>query len=422
MELYLYIAIVFYFGTILFLPFVLWTSKKNITFFQSLPFSIVAYFLGGIYFINFARAQYSIKDDILEFYTILLLVATIIFIIFYTWGFFSRGYIFYIFRKVFIWFSTENVNKFCSVGLYMAIITVILYIISFCGMGFIPLFAENPFAAKYMSGDYQEAYKNFAVTYRLALNLSNIAIAMLIIDFFIKQKKIINIILVILIIICLIFSMRRGMMLEGLLTLAFSYMAFQSKIKFVLLTIGYIVVVIIGSASNDIFLYTIGLRDALDITSIVRGAPDIADQLLFLKYWINDYWDITWGLNYLGALIPYHSEYNLAVITLNVIGSTAGEVASGGLRLPVPIISYISFGWLGVLFATAIYSYISGNILRLKKEVLKNVSIIRFIILNVFLFPYIFVIFYKIFSNGILLDNLVMFFIVGGIFIYSKKK
>ena len=104
MEIYLYISIVFYFGTILFLPFILWKSRKNTAFFQGLPFSVIAYFLGGMYFIDFAKVQYSVKDDILEFYTLALLISTVVFIIFYIWGFFSKGYIFRKLKKVYGFF------------------------------------------------------------------------------------------------------------------------------------------------------------------------------------------------------------------------------------------------------------------------------------------------------------------------------
>ena len=419
MEIYLYISIVFYFGTILFLPFILWKSRKNTAFFQGLPFSVIAYFLGGMYFIDFAKVQYSVKDDILEFYTLALLISTVVFIIFYIWGFFSKGYIFRKLKKVYGFFDTDNINKLVSFGFPIAIVTIALFVISFYGIGFIPIFADNPFAAKYMSGEYQEAYRAFAVPYRLALNLSNIAIVLLILDFFVRRKNFINIILVLMIIVCLVFSMRRGMIVSGIVLLAFSYMAYQSKFKFALLVIGYMMILMIGSASNDIFLYTIGLRDSVDITSIFRGAPDIADQLFFLQHWINDYWNITWGLNYVGALIPYHSEYNLAVITLNVIGSVAGEVSSGGFRLPIPIIGYISFDWFGLICCSAFSAYVSGVILCLKREILEKVSLIKYMILNILLFPYIIGLFEVVFK-GITLDMLVLFIIVSIIFYKSK--
>lgn len=419
MDLYLYIAIIFYFGTILFLPFILWNSKKNIVFFQTLPFSMIAYFFGGIYFINYSKENYGVKDDILEFYTIILLVSTIIFIIFYIWGFFSKGYILKKIKGIYLYFDTNNIDKVSLAGVPIAIITIVLFIVSFYGIGFIPIFAENPFAAKYMSGEYQDAYRAFAIPYRVALNLSNIAIILLIMDFFIRRKRAINIILVLIIIICLIFSMRRGIIVSGLISLVFSYMAYQSKFKFSLVVISYIIILTIGAASNDIFLYTIGLRDNLDLTSILRGAPDIADQLFFLHHWINDYWNITWGLNYIGALIPYHSEYNLAVITLNVIGSVAGEVSSGGFRLPIPMIGYISFDWFGLIICSALFAYVSGIILCLKREILENISLKKYIMLNILLFPYVIGIFEGIFK-GITLDMLLGCLVVAFIFYRSK--
>lgn len=420
MEIYLFISICCYFGSVLFLPIILWRSKKNIAFFQGIPFNIIAYFGGSLYFIDFAKENYSVKDDILEFYTIILLISTVVFIACYIWGFFSKGYVFRKIKSIYLFFDTDNIEKICHIGFFIGLITILLFVISFYGIGFIPLFADNPFAAKYMSGEYQEAYRSFAIPYRLALNLSNIAIILLILDFF-RKKKIKNIILVLLILICLIFTMRRGVIVSGLVSLVFSYMAYQTKWKFLSTVLIYLVVVMLGSASNDIFLYSIGLKDNLDLTSIFRGAPDIADQLFFLQHWINDYWNNTWGLNYLGALIPYHSEYNLAVITLNVIGETVGEVASGGFRLPIPIIGYIAFGWVGTIIISAMAAYIGGIILCLKKEILEEIGLVKFIILNAILFSNIIGIFNTIFI-GITLDNITLFIIVALIFISAKYK
>lgn len=420
MEIYLIIAICFYFGSVLFLPIILWNSKKNIAFFQGIPFNIIAYFGGCIYFIDFAKENYNVKDEILEFYAVILLISTVVYIVFFVWGFFSKGYIFKKIKDLYLFFDTDNINKICSTGFFIGIITVLLFVVSFYGIGFIPIFADNPFAAKYMSGEYQEAYRSFAIPYRLALNLSNIAIILLIIDFF-RKKRMMNIILILSILVCLIFTMRRGMIVNGLVLLIFSYMAYQSKWKFSITVVIYMVVLILGSASNDIFLYSIGLKNDLDLTSIFRGAPDLADQLYFLQHWIGDYWDNTWGLNYVGALIPYHSEYNLAVITLNVIGATAGEVASGGFRLPIPIISYIAYGWIGVIIIPALASYISGAILCLKREMLENTGLIKFIILNALLFSNIVGILNVIFV-GITLDNITLFIVVAIIFINAKYK
>lgn len=420
MEIYLFISICCYFGSVLFLPIILWRSKRNIDFFQGIPFNIIAYFGGSLYFIDFAKENYSVKDDILEFYTIILLISTVVFIVCYIWGFFSKGYIFRKIKSIYLFFDTDNIEKICHTGFFIGLITILLFVISFYGIGVIPLFADNPFAAKYMSGEYQEAYKSFAVPYRLALNLSNIAIILLVIDFF-RKKRIINIVLILSILVCLIFTMRRGIILNGLVLLIFSYMAYQSKWKFSITVLIYMAVLILGSASNDIFLYSIGLKDDLDLTSIFRGAPDLADQLYFLQHWINDYWTNTWGLNYIGALIPYHSEYNLAVITLNVVGATAGEVASGGFRLPIPVIAYIAFGWIGIIIIPALSAYIGGIILCLKKEVLENTGLVKFILLNALVFSNIIGLLDAIFT-GITLDSITIFIIVAIIFIRAKYK
>lgn len=152
-----------------------------------------------------------------------------------------------------------------------------------------------------------------------------------------------------------------------------------------------------------------------------NDVSDIADQLFFLNCWFEGHFDYTYGTNLFGGLLPYHSEYNLSVLTLEVIGAKAGEVASGGFRLPLPLIGYISFGWIGIVLITGISSFFAGVILHIKRTVLKDIDMHEFFLLNILLLPYTIGIIPGLFT-GIGIDSAACMFIVIGVFFFQRYR
>ncbi len=421
MGSYLYISILLYFGTELFLPILLWPSKRNTNFFISLPAYIVAYFGGSLYLIDWARMEYGIENDVQEFYAIILLLGTFLYLICFILGFFQKNYIYKILDQLYQCVYPTHEKKLYIFGNILGITAILLFCISFYGMGFIPIFAENPFAAKYMADEYQDLYVAFAIPYRTAINLSGIALTLLVIRF-LRKKQWITGLLIIGVLICLIFTMRRGIMASTVIAVIFSYMACKSRMKFSFWCICFLVIFCFGSALNDIFYYFIGINQQIGMESVLLGMPDIADHLLFLQKWLSGNWEYTFGTNFFGGLFPYHSEYNLAVLTLKVIGAKAGEVASGGFRLSLPIIGYLSFGWIGIIVIVAVNAYIGGSILRFKKAQLTSLKSKDFILLNTLIFPYFIQVVPNILGMGIGIDTLFSFLTVLSVLIYSKYK
>lgn len=424
MDYYFIIAVVAFFLSDLILKYMLWPSRKNTAFFISAPFIILVYIFSAPIILDFAKKNYSIRDYNLEFYSELLLLSTIINVSFFVIGFFSYNNIYMKIKRIIVNLEPIDNEKIKNYGVILSIITIALFAISYIGMGFIPLFSDSPMAAKYMSGEYQDAYKSFAVPYRVALGLSNIAIILLTIKLLTTSKlknKIYALLLIAGLLACLIFSMRRSLIVYGITGILFSHFAFKSKIKYSILCILYFLFTFIGMAGNSLFFFFLGITDFPKIEDVFAGAPDIADQLYFIKCWFDGDFPYTFGTNLIGGLIPFHSEYNLSVLTLNVIGSQAGEAASGGFRLPVPLIGFISFGWLGCIAITGIYSYFSGLCLHIKKDILKDESYQNFLSINTLLIPYTLEIIPALFI-GVGIDSVVMFFIIIAIYFFSRYK
>lgn len=385
MQLILYISIALFISVYSLLPFLFWKSKKNIDFFIGLPMTFIVYIGGGLYFIDSAKKIYGIEDDTMEFYAMILLIGTVIYLVFYTIGVSKNNYFNKkIFKFIsFFWTQDRDLShNYIRAGEFLAFLGIACLGGSFVGMGFIPVFSEAPMMAKYMAGEFQDVYRAYAVPYRMGLDVANIAIMLLAIGVYRKPNikgKILDVLLIVMLILLLIGTMRRGIVVSGLVNIVFIFAAYKSEKKFGAIVFLYSLFFCFGSAANSIMFYLAGINDSVSIEDIFKGAPDIEDQLFFLQCWIDGHFDFTYGTNIIGGLIPFHSIYNLAAYTLAVTGSDAGMVASGGFRLTTPIIGFIMFGWIGVIMVCGLVAYIQGISLQIKKTYLSSCSMISYI-------------------------------------------
>lgn len=395
MQLSLYVAILLFTSVSFLLPILFWKSKKNIDFFIGLPMTIIAYIGGGLYFIDNAKKVYGIDDYTMEFYAIIMLIGTMVYLVFYTIGVSRNNYVS---KKIlnfisFFWTQDRDLSySYIRAGEFLAFLGIVCIGGSFIGMGFVPLFSENPMMAKYMAGEFQDIYRAYAVPYRMGLDVANIAIMLLALGVYCKPNikgKLLDASLIVILVLLLIGTMRRGIVVSGLVNIVFIFAAFKSKKKFSMIVFLYLLFFCFGSAANSIMFYLVGITDAVSIEDIFKGAPDIQDQLFFLQCWIDGHFDFTYGTNIIGGLIPFHSIYNLSAYTLAVTGSEAGVVASGGFRLTIPIISFIMFGWIGIVVVCGIVAYIQGVSLQIKKKYLASCSLIDYFTFVALIKPFI---------------------------------
>ena len=409
--MYLYIAIILYFGSMCFLPLLLWPSRRNIRVFAGLPFAFIAYFFGADYFIEMARVNNYPSEDIFDLYTVMLLVSTVLFVVFFCCGYFHQWRLKCRLNHLLDSFEVNYLDCIIRQSHWLACASVIMFLLAFYGMGFIPAFSENPLMAKYGAGEYHEQYQSFAIFYRMGLNLASLAIVLLLLRWGYSKRSYTSVIFFVLVFGCLLLSLRRGMIGGAIFGVLFSYMALQSKLKFVSFFVLYCMVYCLGAAGNEIFFYAIGMRESIDLSSIFLGVPDVADQLLFLGSWVDDRWDYTYGLTWIGGLIPYNFDYNIGAYSLKVIGAQAGEVASGGFRLPVPVIGYISFDWLGLVAFVSSSAYLDGLFLSSMRHRLQDATNKDFMILNVFLLPVFAGVFHSA-VTGFLMDQVFVIIVV----------
>lgn len=288
-------------------------------------------------------------------------------------------------------FSTATdgiVNPKFGIGVIKAskvIYTICLVIMALCFlyMGFLPMFAADPYSAKQFKGIYNIRYHDVALFYRTSKQLIQLLMPFLLISFFDKKSK--NILLLIVIgVILIAVSLSRSEAVTGLILIFSIIIALKkSKKVFIYYLLSLIFVYSLGSSFwiiASVYFPKAGYVHEIDNLSIgyaiASGAPDIPDQLSFLEAFNSNHIDFTYGLTFVGGLIPFNFKWNPSVWTLLVANDTddISEIASGGLRLPVSLWGYVSFGWLGVVVVPFFSAFLIGYITKKIKSIVNKLT------------------------------------------------
>ncbi|WP_169560519.1 hypothetical protein [Nevskia ramosa] len=251
--------------------------------------------------------------------------------------------------------------------------------VSFAIMGFIPMFADEPFSAKFFKGQYQESYQRIAWLYRFSFQIILLIFTMVAALWWDKKKHI-ALVISVCTVLTLTAALTRGSAFIGLVSVIGLVWASKNKFFF-LYPIGCVFVTIIGSLSylivallidNSAFSAIYGTESITE--SISNGAPDISDQLMLLTSFEVDP-KFTFGRTILGGLVPFNFQWNPSVWTLSVSNDTddISEIASGGFRLSTPLWGYFNFGWTGVCLGSSLIGFFVGAFLNsIKKEFSEN--------------------------------------------------
>jgi hypothetical protein len=218
----------------------------------------------------------------------------------------------------------------------------------FAWMGFLPMFAEVPFLAKFFKGPYKEKYDQVSIFYRLSqvLVTTSLPVAMAM-SVSLRNRKLWLLILWAVGLFAV--SLNRGTVAAGAL-LMFGVWASRSRLAMAVFLTSATAIVCLGSSIYAL-LGIIAVPEDFDLWSeIARGAPDIQDHLTFLGAFDPDR-QLTYGLTFVGGLVPCNFAFNPSVYTLAVVNETSdiSEIASGGFRLPPSVAGYMAFSWVGAV-------------------------------------------------------------------------
>lgn len=249
----------------------------------------------------------------------------------------------------------------------LLIIGIIGMILCFAWMEMVPAFAEDPFSAKFFKGSYKQKYDQISIIYRFS-QFSIITTLPLTMAYALERRRTMTVAASVLAMSVLAASLTRAPVLEGAMLIA-AIMLSESKKKFIFFIIFSMIVYFIGGSVYAI----IGLTksEGSIFQDIAAGVPDIIDHLSFLKSFdIRS--NLTYGMTFIGGLIPGNHAYNPAIFSLTISNPMAdtSEIASGGFRMPPSLWGYASFGYIG----SVLVCFISGLIIGRSKKLIRTIK------------------------------------------------
>ncbi|MDG5488543.1 hypothetical protein NYR55_07940 [Sphingomonas sp. BGYR3] len=353
-------------------PYLVWRSRWNIPAHLAIGFCITAYVIPGL--LTDVWSGYA-DETVTTFILInllggLSLCAGVLFAKharrtfgpMYVTNYFNRdlGYSI-ITKRIVIVFSI------CVAGIYLA----------YAIMGFMPIFADDPYSARQFKGMYRDMYYKAAYLYRFSFSIIHMTMPVLLLLAWYKRSKYL-VVIATLAVLSLIASLSRGPMAAGML-LFLGVLAAQQRAGMR----WYIPLVAIIFPFGSVFFFWLGsafelqgMTDAYAGESfsefVSAGAPDINDQLRWLHGFLNgEYY--SYGRTIIGGLIPGNYQWNPSIWTLTFddVGADTSELVTGGLRLTNAEWGFANFGWLGVVIMPFLSGVINGFILLYMKHATK---------------------------------------------------
>lgn len=371
--------IIFQIGT-----YLVWFDKKNIFNHYYIGFCIVAYII-PLFVIDFSE---FVDDKIINLYYKINVIGVIFFIIGILLGYKWKRILLVDAIMQFDLHNdikkSDNFHKtIIGIAKHIYVISLIVIIICFTYMGVLPIFAADPYAAKQFKGPYHIKYQHVALFYRTAKQFLQLLIPFLVIDFY-NRRKLITLFQIIVGVLLVFVSLSRGDTVTGiLLSLSIIITMTKSNTFFGIYLTLYILFFFIGSSFwviATIFFPNSGFSSYSEgqtiFGAISSGAPDIYDHLTFLESFTQEHNPFTYGLTFIGGLIPFNFKYSPSSWTLYILNNTndISDIASGGLRLPVSIWGYVSFGWIGVAVLPFLSAFFSGYIIRKIKLLIEQLK------------------------------------------------
>ncbi|RFZ84803.1 hypothetical protein DYU05_04125 [Mucilaginibacter terrenus] len=357
----------------------IWFDKRNIFNHLSLGLCLVAYIIPA-FVVDFT--DYTSKD-IIELYSLINLIGSITYLaglfLGYKWK--QLPVLNTILQFNFIAklakdeHKVSQISKLCS-RIYL--ISLIGICTSFLLMGFVPIFAADPYMAKFFKGEYQAPYSRVAFLYRTCRQLLEFLMPLKVLDLY-YSFNLKSLALVACGVILIAVSLNRTPIFSGILVavsiivaLRKTNSAFWVFLFFVLCSyiLGSSIYYILGLLYPDT-IFGLAAHDVNFFQAIAYGAPDITDQLQFLNAFVTAGNKYTYGLTYVGGLIPFNFPWNPSVYTLLVLNDTNDitQIASGGLRLPPSVWGYVSFSWFGVIMLPFTSGFLLGYVVKKFKRI-----------------------------------------------------
>jgi hypothetical protein len=349
-------------------PLIVWPSRWNVPGIMQVGFVLVAYVIP----IAILGSQYKQGEHIFRLYALLIGFGGLSYLLGVFMGFRVSPPLFLQRQSIIVLHKSSFERMLRRRLVLLSTLVLAGMTLTFAAMGFIPLLTPNPLEAKFLRGAYKlSTLPN--IGYRLFLELATIALPLCLAVWADTRKWYFGVLSALLISI-FVLTLLRGSIGFGVLLLLGAYFARKH------LTSTYVALSISAFVMGAGFYYLLSFvvdtyanfRRAGLAETLTAGAPDVADQVGFLARYLSDP-VLTLGRTFWGGLVPGRFEWNPSVWSITV-GTSAdvNNLASGGLRLPGPIMAYTAFGAFSVAPIMALSGLIEGLFLRHMRNVIQT--------------------------------------------------
>ena len=222
-------------------------------------------------------------------------------------------------------------------------------------LGYIPLLAASRQLAKYGIGPYAAGFARGRLVYLFALTFAG-AVLPAVIVLFLRSRKVLDLVLAVGLQVGLICSLSRGLALIGPLAVVVA-VAVERRVRPAVIAAAVTVAFLGGIIFNEVTVSSGSARPPSFAEQAMRSAPDVPDQLNFLRGYLAQGSPENHGSTILANLSPSQGEDGSSFALRMATGILdLSQLAAGGLRLPAPVWGYAAFG----LWGAALWSFLSA--------------------------------------------------------------
>lgn len=364
-------------------PYLVWPSRWNVVGHFQLGFFFVAYFIPLLW----TDPAGSVSTSTVCLYASIMALGAASYLLGLPLGFFSCRY------------SVTGRRLLAMPDLnYRGLFTHRVITVSFCAtvglflcfaiMGYIPILAVDPLAAKYAHDEYRTGFLRASALFGPSF-LAFVSYLPLLIVICAKSKKASCSFVLFLGLAATAAYLRRGEIGISLIAGTGILVAEKrSRVAFVSYLLIVICMMWIGTLANYLLnvyfsLKTGDFQSGEELTELTAiGAPDVSEGLRFFESFENQHEPLTYGAQFVGGLIPEQSvtlswiplaRYNPGFWAMGVLYGTNDQHfirnhGGGGIRLAIPISGYCAFRWTGTIIMSALAGFLTGYLARFAKR------------------------------------------------------
>jgi hypothetical protein len=364
-------------------PYLVWPSRWNVVGHFQLGFFFVAYFIPLLW----TDVADSVSHGTFNLYTSIMALGAGAYLLGLPVGFLVPRYSVTGHRLL------ANPKLAYSSFFRRRVVTVMFcatlgLILSFIIMGYVPMFAADPLAAKYAHDDYQAGFLRASLIFGPSF-LAFVSFLPLLIVICAQTRAASLIFLLLLGLAAAGAYMRRGDIgISVIAGLGILVAAKRGRMAFVWYLALVIFLLWIGTLANYLLNTYFAVKtgdfqngeELSELTAI--GAPDVSEGLRFFESFEQQREPKTYGAQFLGGLIPFQSltlswiplaSYSPGFWAMGVLYGIDDQkyirnIGGGGPRIAAPISGYCAFGWLGGFAMSALSGFVTGYLAKFAKR------------------------------------------------------